>query len=180
MTTTTKTRFQISLAFVLQAEGGYTDDPGDNGGATNFGITHIDYDAYRKSKGEPTQDVRLITQTEVEDIYSTRYWSPCHCEGLPVPLDIVTFDCSVNEGIGRAILTLNQIFNTSATSEEWSQALSDAIHNTQHPANLALADINARVQFYEYLATHYPHDEQFLRGWINRLDALKTATDIQG
>lgn len=41
--------FEKMLKFILQREGGYSNDPTDLGGETNKGITHGTYDAYRRS-----------------------------------------------------------------------------------------------------------------------------------
>src|ERR1017187_2238655 len=99
-----------ALPTVLQFEGGYSDDPNDPGGATNFGITHYDYDQYRKSNGEPHQDVRNITQTEVVDIYRNKYWVGVNGDSLPYPIDWLQFDCAVNMGIGTANEMLSNCF----------------------------------------------------------------------
>ncbi|NBV35020.1 MAG: hypothetical protein EBR81_14820 [Proteobacteria bacterium] len=58
-----------ALKFVLSQEGGYSNDPADSGGATNFGITHTEYDKNRIERGLPTQSIRLITAEEVRSIY---------------------------------------------------------------------------------------------------------------
>jgi len=39
--------FECALKFLWPHEGGYSNDPDDHGGATNFGVTHKDYDQYR-------------------------------------------------------------------------------------------------------------------------------------
>lgn len=44
--------FAEALRRVLVHEGGYSNGAGDPGGPTLYGITHIDYDAYRRRKGQ--------------------------------------------------------------------------------------------------------------------------------
>jgi lysozyme family protein len=44
--------FARSLAQTLEYEGGYSDDPGDRGGKTMWGITHARYDEWRRSQGQ--------------------------------------------------------------------------------------------------------------------------------
>jgi hypothetical protein len=58
--------FQRALAFVLKAEGGYTNHPSDRGGPTNKGILQREYDQYRRDNGLPSADVRDILNAEVE------------------------------------------------------------------------------------------------------------------
>jgi lysozyme family protein len=75
----------------------FSNDAHDPGGETMCGIIQREYDAYRKSKGLPTRDVRNLTQDEGEDIYLNSYWLP-HCPSLPIGLALCLFDANVNEG----------------------------------------------------------------------------------
>ena len=56
--------FERALDFVLEVEGGYTNDPVDRGGATNKGILQRVYDRYRKAEGLRPADVRRILNME--------------------------------------------------------------------------------------------------------------------
>ena len=97
-----KGNFEKCIAITLVFEGGYSNDPGDPGGATEWGITHINYDAYRKRKGLPFQSIRLITKDEMHEIYRHDYWDALHCDDLPVGYDLCVLDFAVNSGTGRA------------------------------------------------------------------------------
>lgn len=108
-------RFLICLPFTLIEEcpfpkdwgnhKNYSDDPGDSGGPTMCGITHTEYDLWRKGHGLPTQDVRKMSQEEGYAIYEVGYWLP-HCPLLPPGLDLQFFDIAVNMGPNRAIKLL--------------------------------------------------------------------------
>lgn len=74
--------FKKALQFVLKWEGGYVDNPNDKGGATNKGITQNTYNAWLKSNGKATKDVKNITQAEVEEIYRKNYWLASGCEKM--------------------------------------------------------------------------------------------------
>lgn len=178
MTDVKKSSLAVCLAFVLKSEGGYSNDPGDPGGATMEGITHIDYDAYRKAKGLPLQDVRKIIATEVQDIYTNHYWIPSHAEGLPWPLALVQFDCAVNQGLGRANITINRVLGVNANSAIWLEATSVAAHALKDPKVATLDYINKRIEFYNALAAHRPQFQKFLKGWLNRMAALKVAAGV--
>lgn len=52
--------FKKALKFTLQWEGGYVNHPADPGCETNFGVTHVVYQQYRKSSGKLPQSVRLM------------------------------------------------------------------------------------------------------------------------
>lgn len=108
-------RFPVCLPFTLAQEcpfptdwdnpKNYSDDRGDSGGPTKCGITHREYDLFRKRYGLPTQDVRKMTRDEGGVIYRTFFWEP-YCDALPAGLDLEFFDSSVNEGTTEAVKIL--------------------------------------------------------------------------
>lgn len=82
--------FQIACKFVLDHEGGYSVDPNDPGGETNFGIS---------KRYHPDVDIKNLTQMDAARIYFDEYWMKL-ADTLPFPLDIAVMDSSVNPGIG--------------------------------------------------------------------------------
>ena len=78
------------------------------------GVTQKVYDAWREAKGKPHQDVRLIGDGELKDLYRERYWGPGHCGDLPVRLGVVHFDWCVNHGVSGALMTLQQALGVAA------------------------------------------------------------------
>lgn len=99
----TASNFDRALSLVLKHEGGYVNDPRDNGGATNKGVTQYTYDAYRRSLKLSARTVRAITDGEVAAIYRLRYWNAVRGDELPPGLDYCIFDFGVNSGPRRAI-----------------------------------------------------------------------------
>lgn len=101
--------FEKALAHVLKMEGGYTDDPFDPGGPTNFGITLSEYAAWRgatidaASRADLIAALKKIPHDTVSAIYATRYWRPSGCPQLPDALAMMHFDAAVNHGTGTAI-----------------------------------------------------------------------------
>lgn len=93
--------YEPSLARLLRDEGGYTNDPRDPGGPTNFGITLKDYRLYLKPEATAA-DVRAMTLGEAKAIYRTRYWDAQQCNNLPPGVDYAVFDYGVNSGVGRS------------------------------------------------------------------------------
>lgn len=85
--------WEKAIAFVLRAEGGYTLDPHDKGGETNFGISKRSY---------PKLDIKNLTEEKAKSIYQKDYWQFCKCDELPSPLAIAVFDAAVNQGQGAA------------------------------------------------------------------------------
>lgn len=96
--------FKQALKITLGVEGGYSNAKNDHGGATQNGITHITYDAWRKAQGLPTQDVRKITKEEVIAI-AQEYWVSSGAAKISKTnpnLAIKVFDAGFNMGPGVA------------------------------------------------------------------------------
>ncbi len=145
--------FKRALKFVLKWEGGYVNNPYDKGGATNKGITQNTYNAWLKSLGLQSRDVRNITQQEVEQIYYTNYWLKAGCNKMSPKFAVLAFDTAVNMGLAR----VNQFLKAA----QW-----------KYPDKF----IEARRAKYEEFA-QYGNQKIFLKGWLNRLNAL--ALEIQ-
>jgi len=141
--------FDRALGVTLRFEGGYVNHPADPGGATNKGITQGVYTAYRGSINQPAQSVKLITDAEVRTIYERDYWRPSGAAGLAEPLDTLHFDAAVNHGLKRAGLFLA---DSGGDPKKY---------------------LDARETFYHNLVARKPAMSVFLKGWLNRVNALR-------
>ena len=93
---------------VFPHEGGYTNDPRDPGGATNWGITIADARAYWKP-GATAADVRTMPKSVAEDIYARQYAAPLRYDDLPAGVDYSVLDYGINSGVGRASKVLRRL-----------------------------------------------------------------------
>lgn len=100
--------YNYALQQVLKSEGGYTNDPRDPGGPTNYGITIADYRMYVK-KDASSQDVKNMHLSDAQAIYRSKYWNALGCDSLPSGVDYSVFDYGVNSGIGRARQVYNRL-----------------------------------------------------------------------
>lgn len=155
-----------ALVFTLKWEGGYTNDPLDPGGATNFGIIQKRYDQYRKSKGLNKQSVKFITKAEYVEIYEDYYWKPVRSEYLQGPLGLALFDTAVNMGVGGAISRLQASLKLPITGK-WTQSISDVIHSADQ-TKVALNICKLRIAKRYARVKQRPSQRRFLRGWLNR------------
>lgn len=105
----TKANFDRSLAAVLAHEGGYSNHPNDNGGATFKGVTQSSYDAYRVRNSKPRQSVKSISVSEIATIYRNEYWDRINGDCLPSGVDYAAFDFAVNSGVSRAARFLQAV-----------------------------------------------------------------------
>ena len=105
--------FNAAIPTVLAHEGGYSNDPADSGGATNFGISLY----WLKSLGTlqdshgalvadvnhdgrvDISDIKTLTKDEAVEFYKTLWWDHYHFERI-ADQDVATklFDTAVNVG----------------------------------------------------------------------------------
>ena len=163
--------FDEALRFTLGEEGGYVDDPRDRGGATNQGVTQAVYDSWRGNHGLALQGVRLISKSEVSDLYRERFWDAGHCEVLPMSLAIAHFDWCVNHGPHGALLTLQQALGVTVDGL-WGATTASAA--AQSAASAYIRYDALRRQWYLKRVAEEPDQAAFLKGWLKRVDRLDT------
>lgn len=165
-----KENYSQALKLLLVSEGGYTNDPHDPGGATNYGIIQTEYNAWRESKGLGTQSVRLIEGLEVEAIYRHQYADPLHFDDLPAGLDYAVFDYGVNSGIRHAAQVLQRQVGTvpDGVIGLLTLAATKKLY-LQNPVDMISAYCVARLAFLKGLNTW----RYFGRGWGSRVTRVK-------
>ena len=97
------------IAEVIDKEGGYSNDPNDSGGETNFGITV----SVARVNGY-LADMSKMPRSVAEQIYEKKYWTdPCFHKVHNVYINVARemFDTGVNCGTGKAIEFLQMALN---------------------------------------------------------------------
>ncbi|NJO13544.1 MAG: hypothetical protein HC872_08855 [Gammaproteobacteria bacterium] len=167
-----------ALTFVLRWEGGFVDHPADPGGRTNKGITQKVYDGWRRRQGLVPQDVKLIADSEVHAIYRADYWVPPRCDLLADPLSLVQFDTAVNMGVGRAVRFLQSAAGC-AVDGDFGPGTQRAVAGCDHGEAISKY-CDTREAFYRSLVEKNPKLGVFLKGWLNRLGALRKEVGLPG
>jgi lysozyme family protein len=170
MQSTPSPSFMASLPFVLRWEGGFVDNPSDHGGRTNKGVTQRVFNAWRTSQGAAQQDVKEISDQEVASIYFNNYWLTAKCDAVRSKLDLAAFDTAVNMGPNRAIKILQQAVGSEPDGKFGPDTKTACDSCDIGDAMTNYCDI--REGIYKTLARN-PGQMQFLKGWLNRLNALK-------
>ncbi|HEY1774251.1 MAG TPA: glycosyl hydrolase 108 family protein [Gammaproteobacteria bacterium] len=163
--------FDEALKFTLEEEGGYVDDPRDRGGATTQGVTQTSYESWRKSHDLAVQDVRLISDSEVRDLYRERFWEAGHCAELPMPLAVAHFDWCVNRGPGGALETLQEALGVTRDGL-WGPATASAAAKSAPTVYIRYDAL--RRQWYLKRVAEAPDQAAFLKGWLKRVGRLDT------
>lgn len=154
--------FKYALDFVLDAEGGYTNDPNDPGGETNFGID---------KRSHPKENIKNLTKERAAEIYWNDYWLKSCAEHLPKLIAIAYFDSAVNTGIKQANRFLQRAVSVNDDGIVGPVTLNAVTH--AEPKSTANRLIDYRQAFYESLADSRPKLRGFLKGWTNRNVNLK-------
>jgi lysozyme family protein len=168
-----------SLRITLGLEGGYSNDPLDHGGATNFGVTQNTYDLYRRHKRLITQSVKLINHEEVKQIYEDNYWKDGHCNFITLThpkLATIHFDCCVNCGTFQAAKLLQravEALDDGIIGSKTLNCIKSKDDNTQCRNYL-----NQRVIFYTKLILNNPSQQKFQSSWFHRLDRLSKELEL--
>lgn len=174
------TALDRALPFVLRWEGGFVDHPADPGGRTNRGVTQKVYDDWRARQGAARRDVKAIDDAEVHAIYESGYWLPPRCDLLAEPLDLVQFDTAVNMGPGRAVRLLQKALGCGVDGD-FGPATRRAVDACrEEPGAAVIAYCDAREAYYRGLAEKNPKLRVFLKGWLNRLGALRHEAGLPG
>lgn len=161
-----KGNFERCHAITAKWEGGWSDHPADNGGATMYGITIGTLRAWR---GKPVtkDDVRKLTKAEALKIYRAWYWQPVRGDDLPAGLDLVVYDLAVNSGPSRGAKFLQSAIGVPADGHVGPETV-----NAAKGVNVA-ATINricdARLSWLRGL-DDWKH---FGKGWTNRVQDVR-------
>lgn len=161
-----KGNFESCMAITATWEGGWSDHPEDNGGATMYGITIGTLRAWR-SKPVTKDDVRRLTKAEALEIYKAWYWQPVRGDDLPFGLDLVAFDCAVNSGPSRGARFLQGALGVAADGMVGPATVAAA--RAADPVKTINKACDDRLGWLRGL-DDWPH---FGRGWTNRVEDIR-------
>ena len=169
---------------IIAREGGFVDDPADNGGATHYGITER-----TARRAGYVGRMRDMPRAVAEVIYSRLYWDALRLDDVAAINEAVAAevaDTGVNMGVARAAALLQRALNAFnlqgtvypdlAVDGVMGSATVAALaaffaHRKADAAPVLLAALNAlQGEAYVALAEARQKDERFVFGWfLNRV-----------
>jgi lysozyme family protein len=159
--------FEIALEKLLKLEGGYSNNPLDPGGETNFGIS---------KRFHPDLDIKNLTPEQAGQIYLTSYWLPIHGdEILDQELASDILHLSVLHGLVSTIkIVQHSIFKLTGNAMYCDGKIGLITLTAINTCNsgLLLAEIRSIfVQLDEAKVQKNPRLSVFIKGWIKRDNA---------
>ena len=164
-----KRNFKKALEYVLVHEGGWADHPKDPGGPTMKGVTLV---TYRRHFGEDksADDLRNITDEELEHIYRSGYWQKCSCDALPSGVDYAVFDAAVNSGPRRSARWLQAAVGAKQDGVIGQKTLARVA--AENPVQVVDMMCDRRLDFLRNLST-WP---TFGKGWTRRVEGVRATS----
>lgn len=170
--------FELALAHVLKAEGGYVNNVNDLGGATNYGITRATLEAFR-GKTVVAEDVKALTVAEASQIYRVRYWEPNNLGRIQHPvIALALFDQIVNRRAASVIrglqILLGYTFGIKLNVDGVMGPKTIEAVNAVRPEKLLAALVVDAQRAYIEIVDRSPSQIVFLKGWLARTWRLAT------
>jgi lysozyme family protein len=153
--------FQTIIDKVLDNEGGLVEDPFDNGGLTNFGISQRQY---------PNLDIKSLTRQDAKEIYFLDYWLPypfTQIENSQIQAKL--FDMAVNMGHRQAFTLLQRSLLAFGIKVAQDGILGQkTLEGMKEKVGLLSALRCECAGFYRCIVARDPTQSKFLRGWEQR------------
>lgn len=157
--------YVYAFAKVIEAEGGLSLDPKDNGNWTGGreGIgelkgTHLGISA----SAYPDEDIKNLTLDRAKFLYKRDYWDKVEGDKLPDPLCHFVFDAAVNQGVVPAQRMLQTALKVKVDGNIGPKTLA-AAKGMNHETCAVFMTLRA----YRYMSTY--RFDMYGEGWFKRL-----------
>lgn len=172
--------FEIAYNKTIAFEGGYVNNPNDNGGETYKGISRNNFpnwlgwkivDTYKKAPFSAKSMDNVLKgnqkiQNYVKQFYLDNFWNPIIGDGFTNQESANNvFDFAVNSGVSRAVRYAQKIVNTTIQDGVMGKQTLYAINND---VNFVAQYKQARAEFFNKIVANNPSQKIFLVGWLNR------------
>ena len=156
-----KQTYPQAISQIFESEGGYTNNPKDPGGPTDWGITLHDAQQFWNVNAT-AEDVKNMPKSVAESIYEQHYAVPVRYDDLPAGVDYTVLDYAVNSGVSRAIKVLQETVGVTADGQLGPVTLQAVL--AKDPVTTINQIWLERLQFDKSLPTW----DTFGAGWTTR------------
>ena len=169
------TSFDTAVLFILRNEGGYSNEPADAGGPTNYGITQREYEVF-KGRHVSISEMKAMPLADAKTIYRSKYWIP-EFEKLAQGVATAIMDWGVLHGTRSARIMAQQSANKLGCKLECDGDIgpkSIAAFNSIRPAYFVTQYASDIRAWMENRVKESPSQKVFLKGWLRRADRIAT------
>ena len=174
--------FSISFNKTMKFEGGYANNPNDNGGETYKGISRKNFpdwqgwaivDKYKQSIHSSkdlnaTLKGNVQIQAMVSTFYRVNFWNPIKGDGITYQTHADNmFDFAVNSGVSRAVKYAQRVVNAREDGVMGQVTLGAM---ATMAAKFVPAYKEARLAFVNKIVANNPTQKEFLNGWTSRIE----------
>jgi lysozyme family protein len=160
--------------FILSWEGGFVNDPLDKGGATNKGVTIATWRRQGYDKNHDgvidVKDLKLISDADALKIMKKNYWDRWKADQIvSQPIANLLVDWVWSSGVWGIKIPQDMLGCKAdgVVGPKTLQAL-----NRQDPKKFFDRLKQRREQYLRDICKSKPSQKRFLRGWLNRLNAI--------
>ena len=172
--------FKKAYAKVKKFEGGYANNPNDNGGETYAGIArgyHPKWkgweivDKYKQSIYSSKELNKVLQGNRqldvlVETFYKANFWNPIMGDSIVDQLSADNImDFAVNSGVSRAVRYAQRIVGAS---EDGAMGPNTIKAINKHSVGFVPDYKAARLAFVHKIVANNPSQKEFLAGWVSR------------
>ena len=160
--------FNSIFEYILDVEGGYSNDKADKGGKTKYGIIEVEARKYGY-KG----DMKDLSKEIAEDIYKNKYYLSNNLDKIKdkrVALSIADWTInSGNWGTKKAQQTVNILKGDVLVVDGVLGEKSIQAINSINPEMFLTQYHELQRKFYKAIVDNNPSQSVFLKGWLNRV-----------
>ena len=150
--------FNLAMDWIIKTEGGYVNDPTDQGGETKYGISARQY---------PNLDIANLTEAWAREIYNRDYWFAFRCDQMPPAIALFAFDALVNHRPQAAARLLQQSINATADGIIGPGTIKRARRADPHTTIRLMA--LKRLDLYDAIVRSNSSQAKFIDGWRARV-----------
>jgi len=174
-------RFLKAMPEVFLHEGGFNNIKGDNGGATNWGISlallkSLNIDINEDHKVD-WLDIKVLSKEEAQEIYFNNFWKPFYDTIKYEKVAIKIFDIGVNAGSKKSHILLQRALVKLGSTIVIDGMIGKNTLNeiTKYTEDQLLKSIvQVQSTFYNDIVKANPTQSKFLKGWLNRANWIPT------
>ena len=163
---------------IINAEGGFVNDPVDRGGVTNYGITQLT--ATKWLGFEPTtEQMQCLSIDVARAIYLNEYYLKPKINELPDFLQPIVLDMAINHGPNRAYKLLQTTIESTGYNividglfgPKSFALLHDSLSQYTKKQFIQML-VNVRKHFFAQIVENDAAQAKFYKGWIKRAESF--------